>query len=80
MDPTCRTLSVAHWVLWVCLLNISHSDGISCLSVRVEDSLILVEPVDSSFGRATSVLNHFGDGVAKLLTELGGVNTILWPP
>lgn len=63
MGPTCRTLSIAHGVLWICLLNISHSDGISWLSVRVEDSLIPVEPVDSSTGRAAGALNHFGDGV-----------------
>lgn len=89
MGPTCRTLSIAHWLLricllniiahWlfrICLLNISHSDGISWLSVRIEDSPIPVEPVDSSFGRAAIALNHFWDGVRSSTAH---THWALWP-
>lgn len=76
MGPTCRTLSIAHWLLRICLLNISHSDGTSWLSVRIEDSSIPVEPVDSSFGRAAIALNHFWDGI---LFSTAHTHWALWP-
>lgn len=79
MDPTYRTLSVAHWILWICLLKISHSDGVSWLSVRVEDSLIPVEPVDSSFGRAARALNHFGMVFCPIQHTYTGLCGLLCP-
>lgn len=46
--------SIAHWVLWLCLLITSHLYGISWLSIGVEDSPIPMAAFGMVFHSATA--------------------------